>query len=71
MENPVDSVEPDTGRLVCAHRTCSRYIPNHRWSKTKAEGWFQQRDGTVWCWEHVPEWVEQWRKKRKQRTAKR
>ena len=34
-----------------------------KWLVMKAgrEGWFFQRDGTAYCPEHVPDWVEGWR----------
>lgn len=49
---------------TCQHDGCERSIKDHRWGKTKADGWFQQRDGILWCPEHVPEWVAGWRKRR-------
>lgn len=49
---------------TCAGDDCSATIKNHAWGRIKAEGWFQQKDGTVWCPTHVPEWVEAWRKRR-------
>jgi len=38
-----------------------------KWNIMKAEreGWFFQKDGTCWCPKHVPEWVEEWRAKRR------
>ncbi len=51
---------------VCADPGCeARYQP-HRWGSIKAHatGWFIQKDGTAWCPEHVPDWVEAWRSAR-------
>lgn len=25
------------------------------------EGWFEQKDGTNWCPDHTPAWVQAWR----------
>jgi hypothetical protein len=53
-------------RTVCAAEGCPLSFPTHRWGKTRAhdEGWFEQKDGTAWCPDHVPEWVEGWREGR-------
>lgn len=51
-------------RLTCAEETCTESIPNHRWGKTKAVGWFFAQSGRAWCPAHTPEWVEDWRRKR-------
>lgn len=50
--------------LECAHDGCAASIPNHQWGKIKADGWFGQKDGTVWCPAHVPAWVAEWRARR-------
>jgi hypothetical protein len=43
---------------------CDRTVANHRWGKIKATGWFFAKDGTAYCPEHVPEWVQKWRETR-------
>lgn len=45
---------------------CDRTRPSHRWASVRAQdaGWFTMRDGRTFCPEHVPEWVEQWRRTR-------
>lgn len=50
--------------LVCEEETCETFIKDHAWGKIKAEGWFIKKDNTVWCPEHIPEWVADWRKRR-------
>lgn len=49
---------------TCQHPDCTAEIPDHKWGQIRAEGWFRQRDGTVWCPLHVPDWVPQWRARR-------
>lgn len=53
--------------LVCADPSCVEMIPDHLWGRTKAysEGWFEQKDGTIWCPAHVPDWVDAWRARQK------
>lgn len=46
---------------TCADPSCERTIKNHRWGRIKADDWFQQKDGAVWCPDHTPAWVEGWR----------
>lgn len=50
--------------VTCAEEGCDEKIKNHAWGKIKASEWFQQQDGTVWCPKHIPEWVEEWRKRK-------
>lgn len=50
--------------LNCEEPGCVNWIPDDQWRKIKAEGWFQMKDGTIFCPEHIPEWVAEWRKKR-------
>lgn len=54
-------------KTECAKEGCKNAYTPHRWGSTKAhgKGWFQQKDGTVWCPEHTPEWVEEWRARKK------
>lgn len=50
----------------CAEPGCTAWFTDHRWGATKAhkDGWFHQKDGNSWCPEHVPDWVERWRRTR-------
>ena len=45
--------------------SCGRFIKNpSKWVMIKAhsEGWYEQKDGTVWCPDHRPEWApKEWR----------
>lgn len=52
---------------------CGRKVPHNnasgrlsRWDTIKAgdAGWFFMKDGTTYCPEHVPDWVEGWRKRK-------
>ena len=54
--------------IPCAKKGCEATIKNHRWGRTKSD-WFEQKDGRVWCPEHTPAWVEEWRKQREKRHA--
>lgn len=45
----------------CSQPDCTQVVKNHAWAKIKADGWFFQRDGSLWCPEHVPDWVDAWR----------
>lgn len=54
----------ETTYVHCVGPDCTATIPNHRWGKTKAVGWFFSKDDKTYCPEHVPEWVEDWRRKR-------
>lgn len=56
-------------------KTCGKKVPHKnktgrlsKWDVIKAgeAGWFFQRDGTAWCPNHVPEWVESWRERQKE-----
>lgn len=51
----------------CSERECDATHEDHRWGRTKAhsEGWFYQKDGTIWCPTHVPDWVNAWRARQK------
>lgn len=48
---------------ACAWPGCEAQYKDHRWGSIKAHaaGWFIQKDGTAWCPDHVPDWVEAWR----------
>jgi len=49
---------------------CTASIELHYWAKVRAsdKGWFFQKDGTIWCPEHVPEWVPAWRAEKKRKV---
>ena len=51
----------DETEICCLADGCPNTIKNHAWGKIKAEGWFFSRDGSAYCPEHVPEWVDAWR----------
>lgn len=63
----MSSEQPPDGTVVrdvpCAWPECPATYKQHRWGMTKAHGagWMIQKDGTSWCPEHLPEWVEAWR----------
>ena len=48
---------------VCATECCERSFRPHYWGSVNAsrDGWFVKKDGTAWCPDHVPAWVEAWR----------
>lgn len=55
--------------VVCDAPPCTARVKNHRWGRTKAEGWFfekarEDRPERAWCPEHNPPWVAEWRAKR-------
>ncbi len=53
---------PDTTYTKCAEPGCEAKLPNHAWGRIKASpDWFEQRDGTIWCPDHHPAWVADWR----------
>lgn len=63
-KNVLGDNKRETTYKNCSYEGCENKLPNHAWGRIKAEGWFQQRDGNIWCPDHIPEWVEEWRKKR-------
>lgn len=50
----------------CADPDCKATFRDHRWGAIHAHaaGWLQQKDGTVWCPNHLPGWVADWRARR-------
>jgi hypothetical protein len=56
-----------SGKKVCAAKDCTNSFIDDRWGATRAhsEGWFQQRNGTAWCPNDIPDWVDEWRRKKK------
>lgn len=45
---------------------CDRTLVAHYWGKIRAhsEGWFTQKDGTIYCPDHTPKWAKRWRKQK-------
>ena len=51
---------------------CESKIKNHRWGRTKAEGWFHSRQlDEIFCPLHIPAWVGEWRAKKEGAHARR
>ena len=53
-------------RTVCAAPDCEAFFASNKWGaiRAAADGWFMQRDGTVWCPAHTPSWAKTWRARR-------
>lgn len=52
-------------KVACDGPDCTNDIPNHRWSKIKADDWFfSEQTGKAYCPDHIPEWVAGWRARR-------
>lgn len=63
-----DWMEPFRIKRTCSESSCNEsFRGSSKWSSIRAsnEGWFLQRDGTVWCPKHIPDWVEKWRANKK------
>lgn len=43
----------------CVYLGCRETYPDHYWGSVKAhgEGWYQQKNGLVWCPRHRPSWA--------------
>lgn len=56
--------EYQTTRILCAELSCNESFANHKWGAIKAhdEGWFALKEGEAWCPQHLPDWVEKFRK---------
>jgi hypothetical protein len=63
-------ITPDGENLVCDAPNCEAKRKNHKWGRVKAEGWFFEKSGKVWCPDHHPDWVTEWRKKNEAAAAK-
>lgn len=69
----VEETEPDPAdlypedRVRCSIKGCRTSYSKDMWSSIKATeaGWFQQKDLTAFCPEHVPDWVPAWRAKQR------
>lgn len=60
---------PATVTVTCMKDECEKTLTygNHRWDKIRGEsGWFLQRTGENWCPDHHPEWVTEWRARKKE-----
>lgn len=51
--------------LKCSEEGCDKTIKNHLWGHIKADGWFFSKDGSLFCPDHVPAWVADWRKRKR------
>lgn len=56
---------PQTTYTQCAQPECPESLPDHGWGRIKADNWFQQRNGDIWCPNHRPEWYAAWRARQK------
>jgi hypothetical protein len=56
-----------TALHTCRHDGCGETrVGNHFEDiRSAKEGWFFQRNGEAWCPNHNPEWVIEWRSKKK------
>lgn len=59
-----DSIHTET-YCICDGPDCANSFKLTHWDSKRAQtdGWFLQKNGDVWCPEHVPEWVAEWRAK--------
>lgn len=57
----------NVGRKRCSRSSCEKSFVPHRWGNSEArfQGWFLQRNGEAWCPDHHPDWVTEWRAKKK------
>ena len=60
-----ESRAPEYKFKRCSAEGCENKFDDHKGGAMKAqrEGWFMQKDGTAWCPDHTPDWVEGWRKR--------
>jgi hypothetical protein len=59
-------ISPRGVYILCDGDDCDAKVKNHRWGKTKAEGWFFSRDGKIaYCPEHEPAFLDDWRQRKK------
>lgn len=57
----------DSGEwFQCDHEDCESIIKNHYWGYVKSDRWFFGKDGKGYCPIHIPDWVAEWRKKKKE-----
>lgn len=50
---------------------CGTPGPGSKFGNVRAQeqGWFFQKNGDMYCPEHVPEWVAEWRAKKKEKSS--
>lgn len=48
----------------CSHPECSKTVKAHYWGQVKSN-WFFGKDDKQYCPDHIPDWVEAWRKRKK------
>lgn len=66
MSRPYQGGPPENAPLTeCAvgQEACGRSFRNtgrHAKIRARDDGWFEQRDGTWWCPDHIPDWVASW-----------
>lgn len=50
--------------IVCDHPGCENTRKSHRWGNP-GNRWFSQKDGKSFCPEHIPDWVADWRARKR------
>jgi hypothetical protein len=52
-------------RRKCNQKACNKKTKTDKFNAIRAReaGWFFQKDGSIWCPDHVPDWVASWREK--------
>lgn len=50
-------------------KVCPLECKDDKWSRIRAHeaGWFEQKNGDVYCPEHKPAWVAKWREQKEGR----
>lgn len=63
MQTNPGNVQPQK----CTKEECPKTYMPHHWGTKEAgrAGWFLQRNGDAWCPDHTPDWVDEWRAKKK------
>lgn len=51
-------------KIRCSYEDCSESLKGDSWSRIKSN-WFFQKNGQNWCPNHTPEWVTEWRERKK------
>lgn len=52
--------------IHCAIPNCPAKIKDHAWGHIQASDWFfSQKEDRAFCPDHIPEWVEAWRARKK------
>jgi hypothetical protein len=52
---------------ICKEKSCQEFFNSSRFDAIRAKeaGWFEQKNGDVWCPAHIPDWVAGWRASKK------